>query len=108
MPNTEHRTTESEIKEIWERLTKGEASIKSAHHRIDNLEKLADSVNNLALSTSQIATETKALREDYVKADERIEELEQKPIKRYESLLMAFLTAICSGIGGYFLALIFN
>ena len=35
--NTEHRTTEREIKEIWERLTKGEASIKSAHHRIDDV-----------------------------------------------------------------------
>ena len=71
---TEHKTTESEIKEIWERLTKGEASIKSAHHRIDGLEKLSESVNNLAMSTVQIATETKALREDYAKADERIEE----------------------------------
>ena len=108
MPNTEHRTTEGEIKEIWERLTAGESSIKSAHHRIDSLEKLADSVNNLAMATSQIATETKALREDYEKADERIEELEQKPAKRFESMLMAFLTAICSGIGGYFLAMLLN
>ncbi len=108
MPNTEHKTTEGEIKEIWERLTAGEQSIKSAHRRIDTLDKLADSVNKLAFSTSQIATETKALREDYAKADERIEELEQKPAKRYEAMLMAFLTAICSGIGGYFLALLLN
>lgn len=108
MPNTEHRTTEGEIKEIWERLTAGESSIKSAHHRIDSLEKLADSVNNLAMATSQIATETKALREDYEKADERIDELEQKPAKRFEALLMAFLCAICSGIGGYFLAMLLN
>ena len=108
MPNTEHKTTEGEIKEIWERLTKGEASIKSAHHRIDSLEKLADSVNNLALSTSQIATETKALREDYAKADERIEDLEKKPAKRYEAALTAFLTAICSGVGGYLLAMLLH
>ncbi len=104
----EHKTTEKEIKEIWERLTRGEASIKSAHHRIDSLEKLADSVNNLALSTSQIATETKALREDYVKADERIETLESKPVKRYETFITAFITAICSGIAGYLLSFIFK
>lgn len=106
--NTEHKTTEGEIKEIWERLTKGEQSIKSAHHRIDNLEKLADSVNNLALSTSQIAAETKALREDYAKADERIENLEEKPIKRYEAVVTAILTAIAGGVVGYLLSFLIH
>ena len=108
MPNTEHKTTEGEIKEIWERLTAGEASIKSAHHRIDNLEKLAESVNKMAISTNQIAAETKALREDYAKADERIEDLEKKPIKRYETVLTAILTAICGGVVGYLLSLILH
>lgn len=106
--NTEHKTTEGEIKEIWERLTAGESSIKSAHHRIDNLEKIADSVNNLAISTNNIATETKALREDYAKADERIEKLEEKPIKRYETVVTAILTAICGGVVGYLLNFIFK
>lgn len=108
MPNTEHKTTEGEIKEIWERLTAGEQSIKSAHHRIDNLEKLAESVNEMAISTNQIAMETKALREDYAKADERIEVLEEKPIKRYETFITAFLTALCGGLAGYLLSFIFN
>ena len=104
MPSTEHKTTESEIKEIWERLTAGESSIKSAHHRIDNLEKLAESVNSMAISINQLAIETKALREDYVKADERIEELEKKPIKRYET----FITALLTGIAGYLLSMILH
>ena len=104
--NTEHKTTEGEIKEIWERLTRGESSIKSAHHRIDNLEKLANSVHDIALSTNQLATETKALREDYAKADERIENLESKPVKRYETVITALLTGLCSGVAGYLLALI--
>ncbi len=99
--NTEHKTTEREIKEIWERLTAGEESIKSAHKRIDNLERLADSVNNIAISTSQIATETKALREDYTKADKRIGALEGKPIKRYEAFVTSILTAIGGALVGY-------
>lgn len=101
---TEHKTTESEIKEIWERLTAGESSIKSAHHRIDALQEMSKSIKDLAIATAQIATETKALREDYVKADERIEELEKKPIKRYETFVTAFLTAICGGVAGYLLS----
>ena len=52
MPNTEHKTTEGEIKEVWERLTAGEQSIKSAHHRIDSLERLADSMHEMSISTN--------------------------------------------------------
>ena len=106
MPNTEHRTTEGEIKEIWERLTAGESSIKSAHHRIDNLEKITESVNQIAISTNQIATEVKALREDTAKTDARIKDLESKPIKRYETVITAILTAICGGVIGYLISLI--
>ena len=105
---TEHKTTESEIKEIWERLTAGESSIKSAHHRIDALQNLAESVHKLALSISQIATETKALREDYEKADGRIEKLEEKPIKRYDTFITAFITAISGGVVGYLLSLVLH
>lgn len=105
---TEHKTTESEIKEIWERLTAGESSIKSAHHRIDNLEKLADSVNKLALSTAQIAAETKALREDYNEADKEIQELKEKPVRRYETVVTAILTTLCGGVIGYLASLILH
>jgi DNA repair ATPase RecN len=107
MSNIEHKTTEKEIKEIWERLTKGEASIKSAHHRIDNFEKIADSVSKMAISINNIAAETKALREDYIKADEKIENLREKPSKRFETFINATLSALAGGIVGYLLALIF-
>jgi predicted nucleic acid-binding Zn-ribbon protein len=106
--NTEHRTTEGEIKEIWERLTAGEESIKSAHKRIDSLNDMSKSIQDIALSTAQIATETKALREDYVKADKRIEELESKPIKRYEAFITACISAVGGGIIGYLASLVLN
>ena len=48
---------EVDDKELWERLTVVEQSTKSAHHRIDTLDKLTESVHI-------IATETKAMRED--------------------------------------------
>jgi uncharacterized coiled-coil DUF342 family protein len=100
--------TEKEVKEIWERLTAGEQSIKSAHHRIDSLEKLADSVHNLAIATSKVADETKALREDYEEADERIGTLESKPAKRWETFVTALLTGLGTGLIGYFLGNILN
>ena len=106
MPHTPHTTTEGEIKEIWERLTAGEASIKSAHHRIDGFESLTKSVTSLALSTNQLATETKALREDYKLIDDRIASLEGRPQKRYDTFITAIITALCSGVAGYLLNVI--
>ena len=105
--NTEHKTTEGEIKEIWERLTAGEASMKSAHHRIDGLQEMSKDIKELATATAQIATETKALREDYLKVDKRIETLESKPAKRYETFVTACLTALGGGIVGYLLNFVF-
>ena len=48
---------EVDDKELWERLTVVEQSTKSAHHRLDSLDKLTESVHILAV-------ETKAMRED--------------------------------------------
>lgn len=106
--NREHTLTEVEFKEIIERLTSGESSIKSAHHRIDALQEMHKTIKDLAVATAQIAAETKALREDYNKADKEIQELKEKPTKRYETVVTTILTALCSGVVGYALSLILN
>ena len=106
MSNVKHETTEKEMKDIWERLTAGESSIKSAHHRIDNLEKMANSMHEMSISVNQTVAEIKALREDFKKVDERIEKLEEKPIKRYETVITAILTAVCGGVVGYLLSFV--
>lgn len=106
MPSTEHKTTEGEIKEIWERLTAGESSIKSAHHRIDSLEKIANSIHEISISTNQTVAEIKALREDFKKADERLDVLESKPVKRFETFVTALITGFAGVLIGYLANLI--
>ena len=106
--NREHTVTEAEFKEIVERLTAGEASIKSAHHRIYELQEMHKTIKDLAVATAQIATETKKLREDYNKADEEIQELKEKPTKRYETVVTTLITAICSGVVGYLISIILH
>lgn len=81
-------------KEVWERLTAVEQSTKSAHHRIDTLDKLTESVHI-------IATETKAMREDVNDITERVDEIEKKPNKRYETVVTAIITALVGGLIGY-------
>ena len=86
---------ENEQKEMWERLTAVEQSTKSAHHRLDSLDKLTESVHI-------IATETKAMREDVNDITERVDEIEKRPNKRYETVVGAILTALVGVLIGYF------
>ena len=60
---------EADDKELWERLTVVEQSTKSAHHRLDSLDRLTESVHILA-------TETKAMREDVSDITSRVDEIE--------------------------------
>ena len=90
---------EVDDKELWERLTVVEQSTKSAHHRIDTLDKLTESVHI-------IATETKAMREDVNDITERVDEIEKKPNKRYETVVTAVITALVGGLIGYFVKML--
>lgn len=90
---------EADDKELWERLTVVEQSTKSAHHRLDSLDRLTESVYI-------IATETKAMREDVNDITERVDEIEKKPNKRYETVVTAVITALVGGLIGYFVKML--
>lgn len=85
---------EADDKELWERLTVVEQSTKSAHHRIDGIEKLTESVHI-------IATETKAMREDVNDITSRVDEIEKRPTKRYETVIGAIITVFVGAVIGY-------
>lgn len=85
---------EVDDKELWERLTVVEQSTKSAHHRIDTLDKLTESVH-------VIATETKAMREDVNDITSRVDEIEKRPTKRYETVVGAIITVLVGAVIGY-------
>ena len=90
---------DNEQKEMWERLTAVEQSTKSAHHRLDSLDKLTESVHILAV-------ETKAMREDVSDITSRVDEIEKKPNKRYERVVTAIITALAGGLIGYFVKML--
>lgn len=90
---------DNEQKEMWERLTAVEQSAKSAHHRLDSLDKLTESVHILAV-------ETKAMREDVSDITSRVDEIEKKPNKRYETVVTAIITALVGGLIGYFVKML--
>ena len=79
---------------IHERISSLEQDSKSVHRRLDNLESLVESVHILA-------TEMKATREEVDNFGERLDVIERKPIKRYDTLVTAVITALAGGMIGY-------
>lgn len=101
--NTEHKTTEGEIKEIWERLTAGESSIKSAHHRIDEVEEKQGNLAELVSTVKVLADREARVEDDVTVIKTDVKELKEKPIKRYDTVITAIITALCGGLAGFLL-----
>ena len=78
-------------KEVWERLTSVESSVKSAHHRLDSIEKLTQSVSDMVV-------EVKHMREDLNNVHDEIDEVKNRPIQFYDKLMWAFVGAGASAI----------
>lgn len=106
--NREHTVTESEFKEIVERLSAGESSIKSAHHRIDDVEKKQDNLADLVSSVKVLADREARVEDDVNEIKTDVKELKEKPSKRYDTVVTTVITALCSGVVGYLLSLILH
>ena len=79
---------------IRERLTAVESSVKSAHHRIDNIQELTQSVKSLAV-------ETKYLKEDISDVKEKIDVIAGRPSQILTVIITALITATISGFVGF-------
>ena len=82
---------------IRERLTAVESSVKSAHHRIDNIEELTQSVKTLAV-------ETKYLKEDISDVKEKIDVIAGRPSQILTVIITALITATICGVMGFILS----
>lgn len=87
---------EDVIRELAERVRGVEEQAKSAHKRIDDVEKLTESVYTLA-------NETKRMREDLGDIKGRVDNIEQKPARRWELVVATVITAVVSYALGYIL-----
>lgn len=84
-------------KEIFERLTATESSVKSLHKRVDRHDALIESIRSM---TSEI----KHMNENISNLTEKVCVLEARPAKRWESIVVAIISAIGGGLGGAILS----
>lgn len=83
-----------------------EHEIDEINRRLDKLENIFDTVNNLTVQIEKLALETKFMREDYNELSSRVFSLEQKPVKRYDSAITTVITTLIGAIIGALVALV--
>ena len=96
-------------KELRERVTIVEQSSKSAHHRLDSMEKLTEAIAELANGLRDLSKDTRTILDRMEKHDElfgwyggRIDKIEKRPgviaVKSWVFVGTIFATAILSFI----------
>ena len=73
---------------------------------VKDLKKVFDRINSIAISTEKLAVEMKYMREEQTKMDGRITTIEEKPVKRYDSIITYIITTIIGAIIGVIASLI--
>lgn len=61
---------------------------------VKDLHKVFDQITAMTVSIEKLAIEMKYMREEQTKADKRLTNLEEKPIKRYDNLVTNAVTTV--------------
>lgn len=73
---------------------------------VKDLKKVFDKINSIAISTEKLAIEMKFMREEQAKMDSRITTIEEKPVKRYDSIVTYIITTIIGAVIGFLVSLL--
>ena len=83
-----------ETEVIGAALARQEEQIKGLARRMDNLEKLTESVNKLAISVERLTAQQAANDTEIETLTGKVNELEAKPAKRWDTVIAAVISAL--------------
>lgn len=86
-----------------ERLSKVEERSKSNSHRLDEVEKRQDNLDELVSSVSVLATKQEHVESDVKEIKADVKTLTDKPAKRWDSLIDKVIWAVCAAVIAYML-----
>ena len=95
---------ERELKELSTRLAAAEEQHKTLFNRLDRQEKMLDTVHKLALSVSELANKQGTMQTKLDDLCEDIEEIKEKPAKRWDSIVEKILLTVAGAFITYILA----
>lgn len=83
-----------ENNEMGEAIARHGEQIRTLFGRMDNLEKLTDSVNKLAISLERLTAKQEATEKKVVGIADDVDEIKDKPAKRWELVVGAIISAL--------------
>ncbi len=84
--------------ELDERVTRHTEQIKTAYKQIDEAKSMAESVHKLATTVEILVHEQKDTNKKVDKLTSEVEEIKEKPAKRWDSVTTVIITAIVTAI----------
>ena len=84
--------------EIGAALARQEEQIKGLARRMDNLEKLTESVNTLAKSVERLTVQQAQTDTQVTTLTDEINEIKEKPGKRWDLVITVAITAIITAV----------
>lgn len=83
-----------DMAEIGTALARQEEQIKGLARRMDNLEKLTESVNALALSVERLTNQQQTTETQVESLTTEVTEIRDKPARRWDTLVTAIISAL--------------
>lgn len=90
--------------EVAGRLSAVEQRSKSNTHRLDTLEKQTEALNSLTTAVAVMTEKVDNCGESVTGLRADVQEIKQKPAKRWESVVGKIIDIVAATVIGYFLA----
>lgn len=88
----------NKVFDLDERVTRHTEQIKTCFNQIDETRSMAESVHKLATTVEILALELKSTNKKMDKLTQEVEEIKEKPAKRWDSVVGIFITAVATAI----------
>ena len=83
------------------KLNDHEHEISSLKHRMSDVESQTKAINNLAMSVEKLALSVSYMNDEQKDNIKRLEALESKPAKRWETIITCIITTLVGAFIGY-------
>ena len=88
----------NKVFDLDERVTRHTEQIKTCFNQIDETRSMAESVHKLATTVEILALELKSTNKKMDRLTQEVEEIKEKPAKRWDSVVGIFITAVATAI----------
>lgn len=83
-----------DMQDIGASIARQEEQIKGLARRMDNLEKLTESVSSLALSVERLTTQQKTTETKITTLTNDVNEIKEQPAKNWHTVVAAVISAL--------------